>query len=252
MTFTRMPSRTIGYCVALLFFTAACSGCASTSTKSVPSSTRALVPQATTTTVVPATIASTSIASTTTVSTTTIAAVVTTAAPTTTAVVARSPITTARPAALFGAAIGAEAEGAIAKLTGVLGAPDVDTGWDVGCPLNSATVKDERQLTWGHLHAYFTRPSETAAGAFSGYGYVLLEGEELPLGDAIRRITLPNGVSLGAAIGDVAKAIGAKVVANPTFGWMSVATSGVEFTADGKANTSPLNAVSVPHVFTCE
>lgn len=242
MTFTRMRSRNIGCSIALLFFAAACSGGSNVLTKSVPSSTTAPVPLATTTTVVPPT----------TVSTTTVAAVTTIAASTTTAIVTTSPITTARPAALFGAAIGTEAEGVIAKLTGVLGVPNVDTGWDIGCPLNSATLKDERQLTWGHLHVYLTRATDTTPGVFSGYGYVLLEGEELPAGDAVRRLALPTGVALGKAIGDVAKAVGAKAIANPTFGWMSVVTKGAEFTADGSVATALFNAVSVPHVFTCE
>jgi hypothetical protein len=165
---------------------------------------------------------------------------------------ATSPVTTSRAAALFGVPIGAAAEGAVATLVSVLGPPSSDTGWVVGCTLDSPTDKNERVVSWGRLRVQFGRANDAAAGTMEGYGFTIPDGAALPATDAAARLALPNGVKVGMSIADVATALASKTEANPAFGWVSVTTPGAVFSADGSAGTAPLNAVSVPHRFTCE
>lgn len=207
----------------------------------------------------PAVPATTTVAVTTTVAPTTTVAVTTTTArppttttPSTTTVATTSPVTTRAPGALFGAAIGSVTEDALAKLTAALGSPTIDSGWGVGCTLDSPTATNERLVTWQHLRVLFRRDGSSGPGALAGYGYVLPEGDEPAPGDAMLRLALPTGVTLGMPIGQVATAVGATAKVNPTFGWVEVVTPGVTFTADGKDLTAKLDAVSVPRVFSCE
>ncbi len=211
------------------------------------------------------TITSTTITSTAITSTTTAAAGATTAPPSTTTArsgaaatttiappPSTSPVTTSRAAALFGVPVGAETEGAVKTLVSSLGQPEADTGWNVGCALDSPTLKNERIVTWGALRVLFRRDTEAAAGTMQGYGFVIPEGIALAPTDAAARLALPNGIVLGMPISQVATKLASKTVVNSTFGWVSVTTAGAEFTADGSAGNAPLNAVAVPHVFSCD
>ncbi len=175
------------------------------------------------------------------------------AAPTTTAAVrTTSAVTTKTAAPLFGAAIGSDAEGAVAKLTAALGPPTSDTGWDIGCALDSPTLKNERLVGWDQLRVLFGRDTEAGPGTLRGYGFVLFGDEPLPANSAAGRLALPSGAALGTPIGQVATALGVKAQVNTVFGWVSVTTPGATFTADGDSLAAPVNAVSVPRVFSCE
>ena len=237
----------LGALSMLALSSAACSDGTLLDTAAPASSTTG---QATTT--VTSTLVTTTVATptTTTVSTTTRAAT----SPTTAAsgAGATSAITTRSAAPLFGVAIGAEAEGGLAKLIAALGQPTGDSGWDVGCTLDSPTLENERLVSWGHLRVLFARDAESSSGTLRGYGFVLPEGDMLLPDDGVRRLTLPTGALLGTPIGNVASTVGAKAQIDKVFGWVSVTTSGATFTADGDSLTAPLNAVSVPRVFTCE
>ncbi len=165
---------------------------------------------------------------------------------------ASSPVTTSRPAPLFGVPIGAATEGAVTGLVRVLGEPSGDTGWNVGCPLDSPTLQDERLVSWGMLRVLFRRATEAAPGSLQGYGFVIPEGTRLSPTDGAARLALPNGVTLGMPISQVATKLSAKTVVDNTFGWVSVTTPGAMFTADGANGSALLNAVAVPHVFSCD
>jgi hypothetical protein len=163
-----------------------------------------------------------------------------------------SAITTGAAAPLFGVAIGAPADGAVSALTTALGKPSNDSGWGVGCPLDSATLKNERVVTWGRLRVQFRRETDAAPGTLQGYGFVVPEGSTLAAGDAASRLALPNGITVGMPIAEVANKLATTAELNDTFGWMSVTTPGAVFTADGAGGAAKLNAVSVPHVFSCD
>ena len=171
---------------------------------------------------------------------------------TTTAVRTTSAVTTKTAAPLFGAAIGSEAEGAVAKLTAALGPPTSDTGWEIGCALDNPTLKNERLVGWDQLRVLFGRDTEAAPGTLRGYGFVLFGDDPLPANSAAGRLALPSGAALGTPIGQVATALGVKAQVNTVFGWVSVTTPGATFTADGDSLSAPVNAVSVPRVFSCE
>ena len=204
-----------------------------------------VTPTSTTTTTTPA--ATTSLAPVTTLaSTTTVGGTVTTSAVTTSAV------TTRAAAPLFGVAIGADAEGAIVKLVAALGQPSADSSWDIGCPLDNPTLKNERLLSWAHLRVLFGRDTEAVPGTLRGYGFVLSEGGDLPAGDGASRLALPTGAKVGTPIGQVATTLGFRAQIDKVFGWVRITTPGVTFTADGDSLTAPLNGVSVPRLFTCE
>lgn len=172
--------------------------------------------------------------------------------PTTAAANLTSPVTTKTPAPLFGAAIGSPTEDALAKITAALGAATQDTGWAVGCSLDHPTDTNERLVTWQHLRVLFRRDVSSGAGALVGYGYVLPEGDSPAPGDAMLRLTLPDGVVLGGPMSKVATAVGTAAKVNTTFGWVEVVTPGVTFSGDGTTTSAALNAVSVPHIFSCE
>jgi hypothetical protein len=165
---------------------------------------------------------------------------------------ATSPVTTSRAAALFGVPVGAAADGAVTTLVTLLGQPTTDTGWGIGCTLDSPTNKNERVVTWGHLRVQFRRDTEAAAGTMQGYGFVVAKGDALAPTDAAARLVLPSGIALGMPIADVATKLSVKIVVNGTFGWVEVTTPGATFTADGSAGTAPFNAVAVPRVFSCD
>ena len=165
---------------------------------------------------------------------------------------ATSPVTTSRAAPLFGVPIGAATDGAVTTLAGLLGPPATDSGWGVGCPLDSPTDKNERVITWGRLRVQFRRDTEAAPGAMQGYGVVVPQGAPLAATDPAARLALPSGVTMGMPIADVATKLATTSEVNDTFGYVSVTTPGAVFTADGASGTAPLNAVSVPHPFSCE
>ena len=141
---------------------------------------------------------------------------------------------------------------ALSTLVGLLGQPATDSGWGVGCPLDSPTDKNERVVTWGRLRVQFRRGTEAAPGAMQGYGFVVPQGATLAATDPAARLALPNGVTVGMSITDVATKLATKSEVIDTFGHVSVTTPGATFTADGASGTAPLNAVSIPHPFSCE
>ena len=251
---SRMRSSTAGTgaaivaLVVVVTMTGACSGGARVTLAASTTTSSTTVTLATTTTVSPTTTlapAPTTVA----IPATTRAVV----APSTTAAVrTTSAVTTKTAAPLFGAAIGSEAEGAVAKLIAALGPPTSDTGWDIGCALDSPTLKNERLVGWDQLRVLFGRDTEAAPGTLRGYGFVLLGDEPLPANSAVGRLALPSGAALGTPIGQVAIALGVKAQVDKVFGWVSVTTTGATFTADGDSLSALLNAVSVPRVFSCE
>lgn len=125
---------------------------------------------------------------------------------------ATSPVTTSRAAPLFGVPIGAATDGAVASLVRALGEPSADTGWNVGCPLDSPTLQNERLVSWGLLRVLFRRDTETAPGALQGYGFVIPQGGTLSATDGAARLALPNGITLGMPISQVATKLTAKTM----------------------------------------
>ena len=247
------PTRSV--CVLLFVTVLVSSACSGNTVERLASAT-------TTTTVATAPATSTTGAPIPTMSTPTVSTPTTTIAPPTTTVKASpttaaappatSPVTTSRAAPLFGVPIGAATDGAVASLVRALGEPSADTGWNVGCPLDSPTLQNERLVSWGLLRVLFRRDTETAPGTLQGYGFVIPEGLTLSATDGAARLALPNGITLGMPISQVATKLAAKTEVNATFGWVSITTAGAMFTADGATGSAPLNAVAVPRVFSCE
>ena len=250
---SRLRSSTAGTCAAmvalvvLVTMTGACSSGARVTLAASTTSSSTTIAPATTTTASPTTTLAPA--------PTTVATPATTravAGPTTTAAVrTTSAVTTKTAAPLFGAAIGSEAESAVAKLTAALGPPTSDTGWEIGCA-HSPTLKNERLVGWDQLRVLFGRDTEAAPGTLRGYGFVLFGDDPRPANSAAGRLALPSGAALGTPIGQVATALGVKAQVDKVFGWVSVTTPGATFTADGDSLSALLNAVSVPRVFSCE
>ena len=61
------------------------------------------------------------------------------------------PVANAVNGEIRGLPIGTNADTVIDAMTAIYGAPDGDTGWNVGCPLDGGTEDDERRISWGNL-----------------------------------------------------------------------------------------------------
>jgi hypothetical protein len=107
---------------------------------------------------------------------------------------------------------GAEAEAAVAALTGALGAPTEDTGWVDPLTISSCAGTELRRVSWGTLTMLLGDPAATGTGLrqFFAYSYGnVADVEAQPAG-----LVTPEGIGLGAPVADL-RAAYPGVVVNP-------------------------------------
>jgi hypothetical protein len=152
---------------------------------------------------------------------------------------------------LAGVAVLTPAEDAIAALTSIFGPPASDTGWIIGCPLDSPENLNERVLTWGSLDALFYL--EEGGERFVGwrYRYDAGAGGGLPGGPAVAQVQLPGGALLGSPIDDVAAASGAPAIDDALTGARIIQGPDYVIVADGGPGTIA-SSVHVPVLRACE
>ncbi len=150
-------------------------------------------------------------------------------------------------APLLGVALGTETEAALAQLTSLIGSPDEDTGWYVGCPLDGDDL-NERLVQWGDLNVYFDL-FDGDAGVLRAWGYdvrVVAGGFPEP-----ELVMLPGGSRLGDPINQVAVAAGLAVRYDETFDINRVGDPGYEIVSDAPPG-APAWGAFVPFVPSCE
>jgi hypothetical protein len=154
-------------------------------------------------------------------------------------------------AQLAGVVTQTPAEDAIATLTATFGTPSGDTGWIIGCPLDSAENLNERVVSWGSLEALFYL--EEGGERFVGWRYRLDPGSlgALPGGPGVDQVQLPGGARLGAVIEDVAASVGIPASADALTGATIVQGGDFVVVADGGPGT-PATSVHVPVLRACE
>jgi hypothetical protein len=147
---------------------------------------------------------------------------------------------------VLGVPIGTDFDAATAELEEILGAPDNDTGWGVGCPLDGEEA-NERSLTWGSLRVDFFL---TDTGRLSSWVYDATDGEHKP--DGVLRLQLPGDVNLGDSMSAVAGDIGVDLVIEPTFDAAIVGEDGYFLWGFPAGGDAPLSLIGVPYVPVCE
>ncbi|MCB0994033.1 MAG: hypothetical protein KDB21_03000 [Acidimicrobiales bacterium] len=154
---------------------------------------------------------------------------------------------------LLGVGLGTFAPDAAFDLVAALGAPEEDSGWVVGCPLDDPDAANERIMRWGSLTArFYDYPDEGMR--FDAWEYLLdpATGDAYPGGPGIDQIDLPGSITMGDPMSSVAAELGVALYFDDVFGWVSVAADGLVLIGLDGADNSPLNLVGVPYVPTCE
>jgi len=166
----------------------------------------------TATTEAPTTTESTATTSTTTSTTST----TTTTTTTTTEPPPPPPVADAITGEILGLPIGTQIDDVIAAMTALYGAPDNDTGWNIGCPLDGGTEDDERRIWWGNLAIRFF--SDGGTGELAGWGYQRgAAGSFDPEGPTPDDIVMDAGVAWNQTIGEVAAVLDATTQIAPEF-----------------------------------
>jgi hypothetical protein len=147
---------------------------------------------------------------------------------------------------VLGVPIGTEFDTAADDLEAILGPPDQDTGWVVGCPLDGDD-ENERSLYWGSLRIdfYFTN-----TGLLSAWVYDASEGEDRPEG--VSRLQLPGNVTLGQSMSSVASTIGAALTLDGVFDAATTGEDGYVLWGFPASEDAPLSIIGVPYVPVCE
>ena len=149
-------------------------------------------------------------------------------------------------AALLGVDIGDDADEALESLEALIGEPDFDSDWYVGCPLDGDEL-DERLVQWGDLNVYFDRSHGDEIMRAWGYDLRIVDGgfPELEL------IELPGGSQMGDPVNEVAAAAGLEVRYDALFDINRVGEDGYEILSDAPPG-APVWGVFVPAIPTCE
>lgn len=149
-------------------------------------------------------------------------------------------------AALLGVDIGTDTTEAMETLESLIGEPDFDSGWYVGCPLDGDEL-DERLVQWGDLNVYFDRSDGDEIMRAWGYDLRIVDGgyPELEL------IELPGGSQMGDPVNEVAAAAGLEVVYDALFDINRVGEDGYEILSDAPPG-APVWGAFVPFIPTCE
>ena len=192
-------------------------------------------------TTAPPTTTTTAAASSTTVAPTT----TTTTAPTTTAGTTTTSTPTDRPPVadvttgeILGLPPGTPVADVLAAMNAIYGAPDFDSGWNAGCPLDGGPDDHERVVDYGNLRIRFDRwdrPEQLA-----GWSYRRgLAGFFDPDGPTPDDIALHDGVAWGQSGNEVAAALGVAINPLDIFGVTFINHPDGTYRADGLDGTTP-------------
>ncbi len=149
-------------------------------------------------------------------------------------------------APLLGVPIGTDAETALDQLVSLIGEPDSDTDWYVGCTTDGDEL-NERLVQWGDLNVYLMRARGVERMRAWGYDVRIPDGG-FP---EVELIQLPGGGRIGEPIDQVAADAGLPVVYDEVFDINRVGEDGYEIIADG-APDAPVWGAFVPFVPACE
>jgi hypothetical protein len=153
---------------------------------------------------------------------------------------------------LGGAALETDPARAIRRMTRVFGEPTDDSGWVVGCPLDSETEANERLVQWGSLGAFFygTPGNRT----FISWDYRPLDGQPEQGGPRFTDIVLPGEFVIGDPLQSVADALG--VAVEPGLfgdGLRAIAPGGgLEVTHSSDDPTGPIETLRVGDYLICD
>ncbi|MFT5204404.1 MAG: hypothetical protein ACI9C1_003812, partial [Candidatus Aldehydirespiratoraceae bacterium] len=142
-----------------------------------------------------------------------------TATPTTTAEypVATAPVADAVSGDVLGFALGSNAETVISALNAIYGAPDLDSGWNQGCPLDAGPEDHDRLLTYGNFRLRLDRwdqPEQLAGWSFQNH-----QSEPAPAnGPRPEEIALHPGVDWSLTGSAVATLLGVEMNPVEDFG----------------------------------
>jgi hypothetical protein len=145
---------------------------------------------------------------------------------------------------LGGVEIGTDFDTALPALVDVFGQPDVDTGWEVGCPLDGED-ENERILRWGALEAHFYLVDTGRLVAWT----IAADAGSIPRGATV---VLPGGSTLGEPMSAVAASTGLEVVLDGVFEAAIVTEDGYTLWGFPDSLDAPLSLVGVPFVPVCE
>jgi hypothetical protein len=158
---------------------------------------------------------------------------------------------TVGPSALFGVAIGTEAESAATALKKQLG-PGDDSGWVDGCEFNGI---QERFIQWGSLSAYFeVTPDRGKVLVNWSYGLDYESGDARPGGPLVSQIDLPNGVKMGKGsnFATAVRNYGGEPFVDDVFGVGIYNGTGFSLMTKDDNLNGPIDQVAVPHFMYCE
>ena len=153
---------------------------------------------------------------------------------------------------LGGASLESGPARAIRRMNNVFGPPTDDTGWVVGCPLDSETDRNERVLSWGSLSASFY--GSPGNRTFQSWGYRPFDGPA-PRGPGLDDVVLPGGWRVGDPLQNVADALGVEPIDNPFDLSLIVRAPGGGldvFGGSGLDPTGPITSVEVGDYLVCD
>ena len=134
----------------------------------------------------------------------------------------------------------------------MFGPPTEDTGWVVGCPLDSETERNERFVSWGSLSAsFYGAPGDRV---FTSWGYRPFDGPA-PRGPGLDDVVLPGGWRVGDRLQSVADALGVEPVENPLDLSLIVRAPGGGldvFGGSGLDPMGPITSVEVGNYLICD
>ncbi|MEZ5244082.1 MAG: hypothetical protein R2707_03225 [Acidimicrobiales bacterium] len=176
----------------------------------------------------------------------------TTAAPTTTTEAPPPPVADADSGEVLGLEIGSPFEQVLDAMTAVYGAPDSDTGWNGGCPLDGGPDDHERRISFGNLSLRFDRWEQPAQ--LAGWRYQRgAAGSFDPDGPSPDDIVLHPGVSWNQTGAEVAAVLGVDMETyDGIFGITFIITDGADYRAEGLDGTTPFDYVGYRNADICE
>lgn len=151
---------------------------------------------------------------------------------------------------VFGAQIGADADAAVDAVRSHFGSPTLDTGWNVGCPLDG-DEENERTVAWGSLHLNLVRSD--GVERLDSWGYSTdAAGVAEPDGVQPDLLDLPGDAEFGLPMSLASNFLGSPVVYDDLFGVTQVYVDGLEILGEGVDASGVLTQIGVPFVPKCE
>lgn len=151
-------------------------------------------------------------------------------------------------------AIGTEAEEAIEGLKNAFGDPTDDTGWIVGCPLDSESELNERYVSWGSLIAGFRQGDLDREGPYFQYWSYELDENRMaePDGPQPWQLELPDGAAIGMNITVAADSADGDLLFNEVIQQQQLQSDAWNFYGQGPETDTRINAIGVPFIPLCD